>query len=129
MFKIKELADLLQLNQQTVRNMVNRGELEFVKIGRTKFIPREAAVKLAGGTGLEMPELLTVEQVAELLKLSKATLWNWINAGTFPAGSRGGSALQDQALRPRRVPRHNPYAKADRFWSEAASRSEVPGQH
>ena len=29
MFKIKELADLLQLNQQTVRNMVNRGELEW----------------------------------------------------------------------------------------------------
>lgn len=84
--------------------MVNRGELEFVKIGRTKFIPREAAVKLAGGTGVEMPELLTVEQVADLLKLSKATLWKLDQRGHLPGSSRGGSALQDQALRPRRVP-------------------------
>jgi excisionase family DNA binding protein len=128
MFKIKELADLLQLNQQTVRNMVNRGELEFVKIGRTKFIPREAAVKLAGGTGLEMPELLTVEQVAELLKLSKATLWNWINAGTFPAVRVGDRRFRIKRSDLDAYLDANPYAKADRFWSEAASRSEVPGQ-
>lgn len=54
LLKIKELADLLQLNQQTVRNMVNRGELEYLKLGRTKYIPRAAAVKLADGTGLEI---------------------------------------------------------------------------
>jgi excisionase family DNA binding protein len=85
LLKIKELADLLQLNHQTVRNMVNRGELEYVKLGRTKYIPRVAAVKLAGGTGMEMPELLTVEQVARLLQLIRQTIGNWIDAGTFPA--------------------------------------------
>jgi prophage regulatory protein len=85
LLKIKELAGLLQLNQQTVRNMVNRGELEYVKLGRTKYIPRAAAAKLAGGTGGEIPELLTVAQVAELLRLNRQTIWNWIDAGTFPA--------------------------------------------
>jgi excisionase family DNA binding protein len=49
--KIKELAALLQLNQQTVRNWVNASELEYVKIGRAKHIPRRAAVRLAGRTG------------------------------------------------------------------------------
>jgi excisionase family DNA binding protein len=38
LLKIRELADLLQLNQQTVRNMVNRGELEYVKLGRTTML-------------------------------------------------------------------------------------------
>lgn len=82
---IKQLADMLQLNQPTVRNWVNAGELEYVKIGRAKHIPRRAAVALAGGTGWEMPELLTVAQVAELLRLNPQTIRNWIDAGTFPA--------------------------------------------
>jgi excisionase family DNA binding protein len=82
---IKELADLLQLNQETVRNRVNRGELEYVKRGRAKYIPRAAAVKLAGGTGMEMPEVLTVAQVADILRLNPQTVRNWIDAGTFPA--------------------------------------------
>ncbi len=52
---------------------------------RTKHIPSKAAVALAGGTGWEMPELLTVAQVAELLRLNPQTIRNWIDAGTFPA--------------------------------------------
>jgi excisionase family DNA binding protein len=36
---IKELADLLQLNQQTLRNWVNAGELEYIQVGRAKRIP------------------------------------------------------------------------------------------
>jgi excisionase family DNA binding protein len=46
---IKELADLLQLNQETVRNWVNAGELEYIQVGGAKRIPRHAAVALAGG--------------------------------------------------------------------------------
>lgn len=85
LLKIKELADLLQVNQETVRNMVNRGELEHVKLGRTRYIPRQAAVRLAGGTGWEIPELLTVAQVAKLLRLHEMTIRNWIDAGALPA--------------------------------------------
>lgn len=85
LLKIRELADLLQVNQETIRNMVNRGELEYVKLGRTKFIPRETAVRLAGGAGHEIPELMTVAQVAALLKMHEMTIRNWISAGTLPA--------------------------------------------
>jgi excisionase family DNA binding protein len=67
---IRELADRLQLHQATVRNWVNAGELEYIQVGRAKRIPRHAAVALAGGDGHEMPELMTVAQVAELLRVT-----------------------------------------------------------
>ena len=82
---IKELADLLQLNRETIRNWIDAGELEYIHDGRVKRIPRHAAVALAGGDGYEMPALMTVAQVAELLRLNKQTVRNWIDAGTLPA--------------------------------------------
>ena len=60
-------------------------EREYVKFCRTKHIPRRAGVRLAGGSGWEMPELLTVAQVAEILRLKPQTIRNWIDARTFPA--------------------------------------------
>ena len=126
MFKIKELAELLQLNQQTVRNAVNRGELEWVKIGRTKFIPRAAAVAFAGGTGMEMPELLTVAQVAELLRLNPQTIRNWIDAGTFPA-VRIGRRVRIKRSDLDAFLDANAYAKADRFWEGQGSARSVGG--
>ena len=64
---------------------MNAGELEYIQVGRAKRIPRHAAVALAGGDGHEMPELMTVAQVAELLRVNKQTVRNWIIAGTLPA--------------------------------------------
>jgi len=32
-----------------------------------------------------MPELMTVDQVAELLRLNRQTIYNWIDAGTLEA--------------------------------------------
>jgi excisionase family DNA binding protein len=58
-----------------------------------------------------------------------ATLWNWINAGTFPAVRVGDRRFRIKRSDLDAYLDANPYAKADRFWSEAASRSEVPGQH
>ena len=95
---IKELADRLQLNQQTVRNWVNAGELEYRQFGRTKMIPRRAAIRLTGGIGNEMPELLTVTQVAEKLKLCEMTIRNWIDAGILPLRVARRAAGQSQAL-------------------------------
>ena len=109
--KIRELADLLQLNQQTVRNWVNCGELEYVKIGRAKHIPRQAAVSLAGGSGWEMPELLTVAQVAQLLRLNPQTIRNWIDAGTFPA-TRIGRRVRIKRTDVDAFIAGNPYASA-----------------
>jgi excisionase family DNA binding protein len=121
LLKIKELADLLQLNQQTVRNMVNRGELEYVKLGRTKYVPRAAAVKLAGGTGMEMPELLTVAQVADLLQLNRQTIWNWIHAGMFPAVQIGERRFRIKRAELDAWLDARPYASANDFWGEPAS--------
>jgi excisionase family DNA binding protein len=121
LFKIKELADLLQLNQQTVRNMVNRGELEYVKVGRTTCIPRTAAAKLAGGTGMEVPELLTVAQVAELLQLNRQTLWNWIGTGTFPAVQIGERLFRIKRTDLDAWLNARPYASAKEFWGEPSS--------
>jgi excisionase family DNA binding protein len=83
--RVRELADILQLNQQTVRNWINAGELESVKVGRAVRIPRRAAAALAGGQGYEIPELMTIAQVAELLRLNQQTVRNWIDAGDLPA--------------------------------------------
>lgn len=83
--RVRELAELLQLNQQTVRNWISAGELESVKVGRAVRIPRRAAVALAGGQGYEIPELMTIAQVAEFLRLNEQTLRNWIDAGSLPA--------------------------------------------
>ena len=82
-FTIRALADHLKLNQQTVRNWVNDGKLPYIQVGRTKHIPRAAAVALAGGTGLEMPKLLTVAETAQLLQVHEMTIRNWIDAGTL----------------------------------------------
>jgi excisionase family DNA binding protein len=86
---VRELADHLQLNQQTVRNWINAGELQSVKLGRAVRIPRQAAVTLAGGDGWEMPQLMTVEQVADFLRVDKQTVYNWIDAGILEAFSLG----------------------------------------
>ena len=80
-----ELGEHLQMNPQTLRNWITAGKLEYVKVGRARHVTRRAAVALAGGTGWEMPELLTVTQVAELLKVCEMTIRNWIDAGTCRA--------------------------------------------
>jgi prophage regulatory protein len=68
-----------------------------------------------------MPELLTVEQVADLLQLNRQTIWNWIDAGTFPAVQIG-----TRRFRIKRADLHawldaRPYASAKGFWGERSS--------
>jgi excisionase family DNA binding protein len=82
---VHELAELFQVHPQTVRNWLTAGQLEFTKLGRRVRIPRQAAVAFAGGEGWEIPELKTVDQVAEQLLLNPQTLRNWIIDGKLPA--------------------------------------------
>jgi excisionase family DNA binding protein len=119
LLKIRELAELLQLNQQTVRNMVNRGELEYLKLGRTKYIPRAAAAALAGGTGTEIPELLTVAQVAKLFRLHEMTIRSWIEAGTLPAVWIGERRVRIKREDLDAFIGASSYAKGQQFWDEA----------
>jgi excisionase family DNA binding protein len=121
---IQEMADHLQLNQQTIRNWINDGQLEVVRVGRRIRIPRKVAVKLAGGDGWELPELRTIDQVAELLKLNPQTIRNWIIDGAIPAvyvGERRVRIKQsvlDELLEEgiERLPMEPPPPTASDFW-------------
>jgi excisionase family DNA binding protein len=84
LLSINDFAAHLRVNPQTVRNWINEGALASVKIGRARRIPREAAVAFAGGSGYELPELMTVEEVAEQLLLNQQTIYNWIDDGKLP---------------------------------------------
>lgn len=85
LLSINDFAAHLRVNPQSVRNWINEGIIASVKIGRARRIPREAAVSFAGGSGYELPELLTVEEAAELLLLNQQTIYNWIDSGKLPA--------------------------------------------
>jgi excisionase family DNA binding protein len=123
---VRELAEHLQLNHQTVRNWINEGKLESVKVGRAVRIPRKAAVALAGGDGWEMPQLMTVEQVADLLRVNKQTVYNWIDAGILAAFSLGDrrvrikrsvlNELIDASIIGAPAPELAPTQSAEDFW-------------
>ena len=54
---VREAAGFLRLSRSTVYTIMDRGELPFVKLGRSRRIPRRALVALAarglrGGTNL-----------------------------------------------------------------------------
>ena len=54
---VQEAAGFLRLSRSTVYTIMDRGELPFVKLGRSRRIPRRALVELAaremrGGTNL-----------------------------------------------------------------------------
>ena len=55
--KVSEAADFLRLSRSTLYTLMDQGELPFVKLGRSRRIPRRALVQLAtrglrGGTNL-----------------------------------------------------------------------------
>lgn len=85
LLSINDFAAHLRVNPQSVRNWINEGALASVKVGHARRIPREAAVAFAGGSGYELPELMTVEEVSELLLQNQQTVRNWINDGKLPA--------------------------------------------
>ncbi len=45
-YSVDSLATLFDVNQRTIRNMINRGDLESVRLGRLIRIPRQAVVEL-----------------------------------------------------------------------------------
>jgi excisionase family DNA binding protein len=82
---INDYAVHLKVHPQTVRNWINDGSLASVKVGRARRIPRDAAVVFAGGSGYELPELMTVEEVAQRLARNTQTVRNWIDDEKLPA--------------------------------------------
>ena len=45
----KEAAAFLHLSRSTLYEMMNNGELRYVKLGRSRRIPRKAVIELAAG--------------------------------------------------------------------------------
>lgn len=48
---VAEVAEVLRMSKMTIYRLINSGELEAVRIGRSFRIPEEAARKLLGGDG------------------------------------------------------------------------------
>ena len=51
LFRVKATAEKLDISVSQVYNLVNRGELEFVRVGRSIRIPARAIDKLTAGSG------------------------------------------------------------------------------
>ena len=47
--KVTEAADFLRLSRSNLYALMERGELPFVKLGRSRRIPRRAVIALAAG--------------------------------------------------------------------------------
>ena len=77
---VVEVAELLKLNQQTIRNWINEGTLPATKVGRGVRVRFSDVIEFAGGD----IDLLTVDEVAEILKMNPQTIRNWLDAGKLP---------------------------------------------
>lgn len=58
---MKEVAELLNLNQQTIRNMIDRGELGHVRVAQRRVGVRQSpldAFHTAGESSLRPPRLI-----------------------------------------------------------------------
>jgi excisionase family DNA binding protein len=65
---VKEVAELLKLNQQTVRNMIDRGELGHVRVGQRRVRVRQSqldAFLAAGESDPHPPEANAWRAVSE----------------------------------------------------------------
>jgi excisionase family DNA binding protein len=81
---VAEAAELLKLNPQTIYNWINDGSLAHTRVGRRVRIRREDFETLTHPRGDNTEtDLLTVAEVATLLKLNQQTIRNWIDAGTL----------------------------------------------
>jgi excisionase family DNA binding protein len=81
---VAEAAELLKLNTQTIYNWISDGSLAHTRAGRQVRIRREDFQTLTHSQDDNAEtDLLTVAEVAELLKLNQQTIRNWIDAGTL----------------------------------------------
>jgi excisionase family DNA binding protein len=82
---IAEVARLLQLNAQTLRNWITDGSLPCVREGRRVYFRREDLEELVGTTDISPGSLLTVAEVARQFRLNPQTVRNAIDDGRLTA--------------------------------------------
>lgn len=100
LYTVAEVANILSLNPQTVRNWIDAGDLPHVRLRPVGKGIRIAKSSIEGLLGADLAgsdvvadlrtQILTVEDVARMLKLDPQTVRNWIDAGTLKA-CRAGS--------------------------------------
>lgn len=98
---VEEVAEILQMEPNTVRKMMRRGEFRTTRIGRRKYINAEDArryhEKVAEEEAAKMADsnrLLTVSEVAKLLRFSEAQVYDMLNKKLllgFRIGAGAGS--------------------------------------
>lgn len=73
---IPEASDALGVSKRTIYRMIENGELQTTEHGR---IPGKVInfIKKMGG-------MMTANEVAQLLKVSRSTLYRWHNEGKLP---------------------------------------------
>lgn len=102
----EEAADLLNISRRYLYNLLRTGELESVKIGHLRRIPRTALDTYVDslrshtsrpGGDPDSSAYLTLEQAAELLSTSTRTLRRCIADGDLPAYKFGTRAVRVKA--------------------------------
>lgn len=98
---VEEAADILEMEHNTVRKMMRRGEFRTTRIGRRKYINAEDVnryyEKAAEEEAARMTDpnrLLTVSEVAGLLRFSEAQVYDMLNKKLllgFRIGAGAGS--------------------------------------
>ncbi len=98
---VEEAADILEIEPNTVRKMMRRGEFRTTRIGRRKYINAEDVrryyEKAADEEAAKMADpnrLLTVSEVAGLLRFSEAQVYDMLNKKLllgFRIGAGAGS--------------------------------------
>ncbi len=98
---VEEAADILEMEPNTVRKMMRRGEFRTTRIGRRKYISAEDVSrfyeKAAEEEAAKMADpnrLLTVSEVAGLLRFSEAQVYDMLNKRLllgFRIGAGAGS--------------------------------------
>ncbi len=124
---VHEVAALLRVNQQTVRNWIDAGSLPAVRAGRRVRIAQATLEELLGTTEISPEALLTVDEVAARLRLNQQTIRNAIDHGQLGAvriGRRVRIRLADldaytQSTTPRPATEREqsaPAVSAEDFW-------------
>jgi len=76
---VAEVADFLRLSDQVIYNWISNGSLEHTLIDDRLSVRRKAVAALLGSSALpDRDDVLTVADVAELLKMNRQTIRNWL---------------------------------------------------
>jgi excisionase family DNA binding protein len=98
---VEEAAEILEMEPNTVRKMMRRGEFRTTRIGRRKYINADDAARYHEKAAVEEAakmadpnRLLTVSEVAKLLRFSEAQVYDMLNKKIllgFRIGAGAGS--------------------------------------